>query len=164
MINPTAANQSNAAPAEFLKRVWTDEAFGARLDDDPRAALAEIGGRYPEDVEIRVLRDTETVKYLRIPAAVPEAKLPDDELIETFRGHFADDVEIRIARDTDTVNYLHVPVAPFEGEVSDAELRAAQGGCASLNIHLSAYFGGVTIAGLVGNSDPVDTFPPGTFD
>ena len=151
MINSPTADDNKVAHVEFLKRIWTDDACGARLDSDPRAALAEIGGSLPDDVEIKVLRDTDTVKHLRIPMAAPEARLSDEELAETYRGTLADDAEFKVVRDTDTVKYLHVPVAPSEGEISDAELLTAQGGTWTFPFQLSAYYGPYLVSGAVGN-------------
>ena len=164
MIKSPTPDGTKADHVEFLKKVWTDEAFGARLDSDPRAALAEIGRSLPDDVEIKVLRDTDTVKHLRIPTAVPEAELSDEELAHACRGQFTDDVDFKVVRDSDTVKYLHIPLAPHEGEISDADLLGARGGWTSLLIHTFAYSAGVTIASLITPSDPIAEFPPGTFD
>ena len=164
MINSPTPDGNKAAHVEFLKKVWTDEAFGARLDSDPRAALAEIGGSLPDGVEIKVLRDTDTAKHLRIPMAAPEAGLSDEELVETYRRKSADDVEVRVVRDTDTVKYLHVPAAPSEGEISDAELLTAQGGTWTYLLHGSVYYTAILSAGTITPSGPIAQFPPGTFD
>ena len=160
MIKSPTLDGNKAAHVEFLRKVWTDEAFGARLDSDPRAALAEIGGSLPDDVEIKVLRDTDTVKHLRIPTAVPEAELSNEELAHACRGQFTDDVDFKVVRDTDRVKYLHIPLAPHEGEISDADLLRAQGGGLSIAVHTFAYSLGVTIASLITPSDPVVTVPP----
>ena len=45
------------------------------LQSDPNAVFAEMGGRIPDDVEIRVVRDTDTVKHLHIPAAPSEGEI-----------------------------------------------------------------------------------------
>ena len=153
MINSQTADDIRVAYVELLKRVWTDEAFGARLDSDPRAALAEIGGSLPDDVEIKVLRDTDTVKHLPIPAAVPGADLSDEELVETYRGKPAGGVEFKVVRDTETVKHLHIPVAPSEGEVSDAELLGAQAGGPLFSVVSPYYF-------LSYKDDPVVSLPP----
>ena len=69
-----------AAQADFLHKVWTDDAFAARLEDDPKAVFAEMGSQIDDDVEIRVVRDTENVKHVCIPAAPSEGEISDGDL------------------------------------------------------------------------------------
>ncbi len=77
---------AEAAKAEFYNKVWTDEAFAARLESDPKAALAEIGGQIGDDVEIRVVRDTEKVKHVHIPSAPSEGEVSDRDLGQVQGG------------------------------------------------------------------------------
>lgn len=84
----TLSKQSAAEvqKAAFLEKVWNDDAFAQALEDDPKAVLAELGGTAPENVEIRVVRDTDKVKYLHIPAAPPEGEVSDAELLDAQGG------------------------------------------------------------------------------
>ena len=75
-----------AAKVELYNRVWTDEAFAARLESDPKAVFAEMGGQIPDEVEIRVVRDTDTVKHLHIPAAPSEGEISDGDLAGAHGG------------------------------------------------------------------------------
>ncbi len=77
-INP---GEAHAAQADFLNRVWTDDAFADRLESDPKAVFAEMGSQVGDDVEIRVVRDTEKVKHLHIPAAPWEGEVTDGDLL-----------------------------------------------------------------------------------
>ena len=63
MSNQATPKQEEAlkAQVEFLNKVWTDEAFRARLESDPKAVLKEMGGQVPDDVQIKVVRDTDRV-------------------------------------------------------------------------------------------------------
>jgi hypothetical protein len=74
------------AQVEFLNKVWTDEAFRARLESDPKAVLKEMGGRVPDDVQIKVVRDTDRVKYLHIPSPPPEGEISDADLEKAQGG------------------------------------------------------------------------------
>ena len=74
------------AQVEFLNKVWTDEAFRARLESDPKAVLKEMGGRVPDDVQIKVVRDTDRVKYLHIPLPPPEGEISDADLEKAQGG------------------------------------------------------------------------------
>ena len=82
-INPQGASNAHV---ELLNRVWTDDAFAARLQSDPKAVFAEMGGQVPDDVEIRVVRDTENVKHLYIPAAPSEGEIADADLLGAQGG------------------------------------------------------------------------------
>ena len=81
--NPEAVSD---ARVELLNKVWTDDAFAARLENDPKAVFAEMGGQIPDDVEIRVVRDTEKVKYVYIPSAPSEGEISDTDLLGAQGG------------------------------------------------------------------------------
>jgi hypothetical protein len=78
--------EMQTAKAEFLNKVWTDETFRSRLENDPRSVFAEMGGEFPDDIEIRVVSDTDTVKYLHIPAPAPEGEVSDADLLGAQGG------------------------------------------------------------------------------
>ncbi|MDA4845859.1 nitrile hydratase subunit alpha [Hoeflea poritis] len=82
-INPREASD---ARVELLNKVWTDDAFADRLQSDPKAVFAEMGGQIPDDVEIRVVRDTENVKHVYIPAAPSEGEIADTDLLGAQGG------------------------------------------------------------------------------
>ncbi|MEX0350316.1 MAG: hypothetical protein AB3N15_12915 [Paracoccaceae bacterium] len=72
--------------ANFYERARQDEAFIAQLEADPKAALADYVGALPESVEIKVVRDTDRVKYLHIPEAPVQDEISDLELLEAQGG------------------------------------------------------------------------------
>ncbi|MDP5215729.1 nitrile hydratase subunit alpha [Ruegeria sp. 2205SS24-7] len=72
--------------ARFLDKVWSDDAYRARLQADPRAALTEIGGTVPDNVNVRCVMDTDKVKYLHIPEAPPEGEISDEDLVQAQGG------------------------------------------------------------------------------
>ena len=74
------------AQVEFLNKVWTDEAFRARLESDPKAVLKEMGGQVPDNVQIKVVRDSDRVKYLHIPSPPPEGEISDADLEQAQGG------------------------------------------------------------------------------
>ena len=45
-----------------------------------------MGGQIPDDLEIRVVRDTENVKHLYIPAAPSEGEIADADLLAAHGG------------------------------------------------------------------------------
>lgn len=72
--------------AEFLKKVWSDDAYRAQLQDDPKAALAEFGAQISDDVEIEFVMDTDKVKYLHIPYAPAYGEISDSDLLNAVGG------------------------------------------------------------------------------
>ena len=82
-INPGEATDAHV---QLLNRVWTDNAFAARLQSDPKAVFAEMGGQISENVEIRVVRDTENVKHVYIPAPPSEGEISDADLLGAQGG------------------------------------------------------------------------------
>lgn len=74
------------AKEEFLNKVWSDDAYRAQLQDNPKAALAEFGTQISDDVEIKFVMDTDKVKYLHIPNAPVEGEISDTDLIGAVGG------------------------------------------------------------------------------
>jgi hypothetical protein len=74
------------AQADFLNKVWTDDTYRARLESNPEAVLKEMGGQVPDDVEIKVVSDTDTIKYLHIPLSPPQGEISDADLEAALGG------------------------------------------------------------------------------
>ena len=77
---------AEAAKVELYNRVWTDDTFSARLESEPKAVFAEMGAELPDDLEIRVVSDSDKVKYVHIPAPPPEGEVRDEDLIDSYGG------------------------------------------------------------------------------
>jgi hypothetical protein len=89
MTQATSRNRTELE-ARLIARAWQDEAFKQRLFDDPRAAIAtETGRAVPEGVEIRVVEETATVRYVVLPRNI--AQLSDEQLDPIAGGHCVDD-------------------------------------------------------------------------
>ena len=63
----------------LVAEVWSDDNLKQRLIDDPATVLREYGIEVPDDVEFRVVEDTDRVKHLVLPPC-PSDDLSDDEL------------------------------------------------------------------------------------
>ncbi|MDP5216129.1 hypothetical protein Q5Y75_02765 [Ruegeria sp. 2205SS24-7] len=72
--------------AAIYERAWTDKAFNARLERNPKAAIEEIVGKLPQNMEFKVVRDTTYTKYLSIPAAPAEGEVSDEDLVGANGG------------------------------------------------------------------------------
>ncbi|MEX0351353.1 MAG: nitrile hydratase subunit alpha [Paracoccaceae bacterium] len=67
-------------------RAWNDDAFSKRLDQDPKAALAEFMRELPNDVDIKVVRDTADTRYVHIPAMPSHVEVSDQDLMQAQGG------------------------------------------------------------------------------
>jgi hypothetical protein len=63
----------------LVAEAWSDLELKERLLADPAAVLTEYGIEVPEDVELRVVEDTDQVRYLVLPPS-PGDDLSDEEL------------------------------------------------------------------------------------
>jgi|GEM_PF-415632 len=63
----------------LVARAWSDESFKQRLIDDPADVLREEGIEVPDDVELKVVEETDQTRYLVLPSS-PAADLEDEEL------------------------------------------------------------------------------------
>lgn len=70
----------------ILARALEDAEYAARLEDDPRAALEDVFGPLPKDVEYRLARDTAKVRYLHIPQPPSEDEISDIDLLSAQGG------------------------------------------------------------------------------
>jgi len=52
---------------KVVAKAWADEDFKAKLLADPMTALKENGLAIPEDVELRVVENTDKIVYLILP-------------------------------------------------------------------------------------------------
>lgn len=71
---------------ELIARAWSDRDFKARLIENPKAAMAELGIGTIPDVEIVVLEATKKKAYLVIP---PEPEEPIKDLdLTAYSAHY----------------------------------------------------------------------------
>jgi Nitrile hydratase, alpha chain len=88
----TEASGGSRAELErrLIQRSLQDEDFRRRLLADPRAALQEeLGARLPEEVEVRVVEETQDTIYLVLPsrrAAVAQGGALSDQVLEKISG------------------------------------------------------------------------------
>jgi hypothetical protein len=88
MTQATSRNRTELE-ARLIARAWQDETFKQQLFDDPRSAIAtETGRAVPEGIEIRVVEETATVRYLVLPRNTTQ--LSDEELDLPAGGQCAD--------------------------------------------------------------------------
>ena len=132
-----ARRRTPADGARVVARAWTDPAFKARLMDDARAAVYELGFRLSRDAELAVVENTERLHYLvvcTLCSCYPTALLgqpPDWNKSFAYRQravvepravmcefglHLDDHVVVRVVDSTADLRYLVLPRRPSETE------------------------------------------------
>ena len=74
----------------LIQRSLQDEDFRQRLLEDPKGIIEqELGGRFPESIEVRVVEESADTIYLVLPSASPvagEGSELTDEALESVAG------------------------------------------------------------------------------
>ena len=79
--------EEHNALTDLFAACWKDDALKARFMSDPRGTLNERGMSVPDDVEVRVLENTDNRIYITLPMAPQgHADLSDAELGEAAGG------------------------------------------------------------------------------
>jgi hypothetical protein len=104
--------------AMVVARAWRDEEYKRRFLSDPKGVLAEEGVEIPDDVELRVLEDTPTAKYINVSRHGEEAEPQKigqvlERLLPVPEGH-----ELRLVQSTDKTRYLVMPQLPTAADPS----------------------------------------------
>jgi hypothetical protein len=73
--------------SQLVAKAWADEKLRKRLVDNPTAVLQEHGLKVPPGVEIRVVENTDKVRYLTLPET-PAGELTelDEKQMEAVVG------------------------------------------------------------------------------
>jgi hypothetical protein len=80
-------NPSDQNPfAKVIAKAWSDEAYKQRLIDDPRTVLTEAGIDVPENREIRVFENTDSVANIVLPTAPDEGEISEEALNNVSGG------------------------------------------------------------------------------
>jgi len=108
-----------------IARAWRDPEFKDRLLSDPKDVLTQAGLELPPGLEIKVVADTPTVKYVNMTRWTSEPA----ELLPLFQKLFREMLplpqgnEIRLIQNTEQCVCLVVPLAPKEPEtITDVDL------------------------------------------
>ena len=81
------------AYGKVVAKAWSDEDFKAKLLADPMTVLKENGLAIPEDVEFRVVENTEEIVHLILPPE-PAGQLSEEELEVVAGGMIRFDIRI----------------------------------------------------------------------
>jgi len=72
--------------AKAIARAWTDQAYKAKLLNDPHAALSEVGVEVPAGITAQVVENTNDTQHLVLPVAPVEAGEMSVEDLEKVAG------------------------------------------------------------------------------
>jgi hypothetical protein len=64
----------------IVLKALSDETFRQQLLSDPATSLRAQGVPIPQGVEVRILEDTENVRYLVLPVKPPSEELMEEQL------------------------------------------------------------------------------------
>jgi hypothetical protein len=113
--------RSSLVTGLVIARAWRDPDYLDRLLASPREVLTAAGLEIPPGVEVRVVADTPTVRYVNMTrwTSEPEELVPlFREMLPLPKGN-----EIRLIQDTEQAVCLVVPLAPAEPEtITDVDL------------------------------------------
>jgi hypothetical protein len=71
---------TNTKLGEIIGRAWIDPEFKQRLVLAPKAALAEMGFAFPDNVDVRVVENSADKVYLTLPVAPWSEAVRDEEM------------------------------------------------------------------------------------
>ena len=77
------------AYGKVVAKAWADPDFKAKLLADPKTVLKENGLAIPDDVEFRIVENTDKIVHLNLPPE-PTGQLSEEELEKVAGGEFAD--------------------------------------------------------------------------
>jgi len=82
-----SATRLKAVEQALIRKSIEDESFRGRLLADPKATIEqELGRKLPEDLEVRVLEETQETVYLVLPPKRAPGELSDAELDSVAGG------------------------------------------------------------------------------
>lgn len=113
--------RSSLVTGMVVARAWRDPDYLDRLLASPRQVLTAAGLEIPPGVEVRVVADTPTVRYVNMTRWTSEPQ----ELVPLFREMLPlpEGNEIRLIQNTEQAVCLVVPLAPAEPEtITDVDL------------------------------------------
>ena len=80
--------EQNNAFAELFAACWKDDALKARFMADPKAVLAERGIDMPDNIDVKVVENSDNTVHITMPMA-PDGheELSMEELSQAAGGH-----------------------------------------------------------------------------
>ena len=74
------------AMGQIVARAWADPAYKARLLSDATSVLKDEGIDYGPGIEVRVVENTDNVRYVTLPLPPRETELSEEQLSRVSGG------------------------------------------------------------------------------
>jgi len=71
--------------SQILARAWSDPAFKEQLLRDP-SILKAYGWQWPANVQLKVMEETDNVRYLLLPRPPTQEELSEEQLAQVAGG------------------------------------------------------------------------------
>jgi hypothetical protein len=84
---------------QVIARAWSDPAYKARLLTDATSVLKEEGIDYGSGIEVRILENSDSVRYITLPQPPSEVELSEEQLGRVAGG----------ARKRSAADCCHIP-------------------------------------------------------
>ena len=81
--------EQNNAFAELFAACWKDDALKARFMADPKAVLAERGIDMPDNIDVKVVENSEHHLHITMPPAPAGHNLLSEEELNAAAGGYA---------------------------------------------------------------------------
>jgi hypothetical protein len=105
-----SGDRENTIMAMVTARSWRDPEYRQRLLDQPKTVLTEEGFEFPADAVVKILRETETTKYINLARDTADAK----EALDVFQRAIPipEGYEVRVVQSTERTRYFVLAVLP----------------------------------------------------
>ncbi len=126
-FTPQEKENHRRVTALLTARAWQDHAFKHRYVSDPKGVLAEEGITLPDNLHVKVLQDTETVKHIVLsPGADPEQHTQQFAHFNRLLTSVLKKHEARVVQQTETTQYVVLPTAPGHPTTAAGQAAAAE--------------------------------------
>ena len=72
--------------AKAVARAWTDPDFKAKLEKDPKAALADVGVNVPDYMSVKLVKNTPDTMHVVLPVEPKTMDALDVDELENVAG------------------------------------------------------------------------------
>lgn len=83
-----SSDEERLAYAKVMARAWSDDAYKARLQEDPASVLKDAGIDIPPDINLKVVENTSSIRHIVLPAPPPEGELAEEDLERVAGGNY----------------------------------------------------------------------------
>ncbi len=78
----------------LVAKAWQDETFKQQLMSAPKSVISEAGLSLPDDIEVKVMEETNQIFYLVISQPPSQAEELSEADLESVAGGFCVDVKV----------------------------------------------------------------------